>query len=188
MNILVETSARHIHLSRKDKDILFGKNYELSAKKELSQPGQFVCNEKVEIVGKVGSIKNVSVLGPLRSETQVEISLTDSRKLGITTQIRESGNISGTAGCKIIGPNGEITINEGVIIAKRHIHMTPKDAMHFNVKDGENVWVKVQTKNRSVIFGDTVIRVSDMYSLAMHIDTDESNAAGISEMVFGNIV
>ncbi len=174
---LVETSARHIHLTQADVEALFGEGYQLTVKKMLSQPGQFASNEKVTVVGPKGQTK-MSVLGPVRSATQVELSLTDARSIGVKALVRESGDIAGTEGCTIIGPCGQITITEGVIAAKRHIHMTVADAEEYGVTNGEIVSVKVETDGRSLIFGDVVVRVSDSYSLAMHIDTDESNAAG----------
>ena len=174
---IVETSARHVHLSQADLETLFGEGYELTCKKELSQPGQYACNEKVTVVGSRGE-KAMSIIGPVRKESQVEVALTDARALGLTATIRESGDIEGTDGCTIKGPKGEVTLTKGVIVAKRHIHMTPEDAKRFNVTNGEIVNVKVETDGRSLIFGDTVVRVSDSYALAMHIDTDESNAAG----------
>ncbi len=188
MEFLVEVSARHIHLSDNAICKLFGDGYKLTPKKDLSQPGQFVCEERLEIVGNRGSIKNVAILGPSRSKVQVEISMTDSRKIGISTEIRDSGNISGTAGCKLIGPKGELKINEGVIIAQRHIHMLPSDAQRFSVQDGQIVSVKINSQLRKVIFGDVLIRVNPLYSLAMHIDTDEANAAGVVCPTYGRIV
>ncbi len=174
--ILVETSARHVHLSKKDLEILFGEGYTLTNKKDLSQPGQFACAEKVTVVGPKGETK-MSMLGPTRNATQVEVSLTDARSLGIKAEIRESGDIEGTAGCKLVGPQGEVEIPCGVIAAKRHIHMTEADAKEFGIQDKDIVSVKVNTNGRSLIFGDVVCRVNDSYALAMHIDTDESNAA-----------
>jgi putative phosphotransacetylase len=177
MKFMVETSARHVHLSQEDLETLFGKGYELTVKKELSQPGQFASNEKVTVVGERGE-KAMSVLGPVRSQSQVEVSLTDARSLGLKALVRESGDLEGTAGCVLKGPKGEVKLEKGVIAAKRHIHMTPEDAKNFGVENGQIVSVAVETNGRSLVFGDTVIRVSDKYKLAMHIDTDESNAAG----------
>ncbi|BBH27501.1 PduL/EutD family phosphate acyltransferase [Intestinibaculum porci] len=174
---IVETSAHHVHLSQKDLETLFGEGYELTVKKELSQPGQFAAQEKVTVVGERGE-KAMSVLGPVRSESQVEVSLTDARALGLKALVRESGDLEGTNGCVLKGPKGQITLEKGVIAAKRHIHMTPADAENFNVKNGQIVKVRVDTDGRSLIFDDVVIRVKDTYALAMHIDTDESNAAG----------
>lgn len=185
--ILVETSARHVHLSQADLETLFGEGYVLTNKKDLSQPGQFACQEKVTVVGPKGETK-MSILGPTRANTQVEVSLTDARALGVKALIRESGDIEGTAGCKLVGPAGEVEIPCGVIAAKRHIHMTPADAKEFGVVDKEIVSVKIDTDGRSLIFGDVVCRVSENYATAMHIDTDESNAAGCGREVYGTIV
>lgn len=187
MKFLVETSARHAHVSQKDLETLFGLGAELTAKKELSQPGQFASEQKITVVGPRGQM-SMSILGPTRKETQVEISLTDARTLGLKPPVRESGDTKGSAGCKIVGPAGEIDLAEGVIVAKRHIHMTPEDAEKFGVKDKDVVGVKVDTNGRSLVFGETVVRVSPTYALAMHIDTDESNAAGCAGEVYGEIV
>lgn len=188
MKVIVEVSARHIHLSKEALNILFGEGHELTPKRFLSQPGQFLSEEKVEIVGPRNSIKRVSVLGPLREKTQVELSMTDARALGIETFIRESGDLSGTAGCEIIGSKGKYIIKEGVIIAKRHIHITPKDAKEYNLRDGENISLKIFNELRPVIFGNVAVRVSEKFSLACHIDTDEANAAGIKSETFGEIM
>jgi len=188
MNFIVETSARHIHLTNEHIDILFGKGHKLTNKKDLSQPGQFACEEKVELVGPKGSLK-VSVLGPARKDTQVELSFTDARALGLKdVPVRESGDISGTPGIKLVGPCGEIVITEGCIIAKRHIHMTPADAEAFGVKDKDVVKVAIEGTGRAVIFDDVVVRVSTSYALAMHIDTDEANAAAAFGACRGTIV
>lgn len=178
---IVETSARHIHLTQKDLDTLFGQeNYQLHPKKNLSQPGQFACEEKLTVVGAKGELK-ASILGPVRPESQVELSLTDARSIGVTAPIRESGDVAGSGSCKLVGPAGEVTLTEGVIAAKRHVHMTPADAEAFGVKDKQIVKVKVNG-SRPLIFDDVVVRVSPKYALAMHIDTDESNAAyGVTE-------
>ncbi|MFV0380329.1 MAG: phosphate propanoyltransferase [Anaerorhabdus sp.] len=184
---IVEISARHIHLSKKDLETLFGEGYELTPKKDLSQPNQFACEEKVCVKGSRSEM-NVTILGPTRKETQLELSLTDARVLGVEAKIRESGNIEGTMGITIVGPKGEVTVDKGVIAAKRHVHMTSKDAETYNVKNGDIVNVKVESEDRETIFGDTVIRVSDSYALAMHIDTDEANAAGIKGCTKGEIV
>lgn len=178
MNILVETSARHVHVTEKDLAVLFGAGYQLTVKKELSQPGQYASNERVTVVGPKKELANVSILGPTRGATQVELSLTDARSIGIIAPVRESGDIAGSAGCKLVGPAGEVEICEGVIAAKRHIHMTPEDAAAAGVADKEIVKVSTGANGRKVIFDDVVIRVSDQFATAMHIDTDESNAAG----------
>lgn len=184
--VLVEISARHIHLSREHVEALFGEGYQLTCKKELSQPGQFACNEKVLVKGPKGEL-NMSVLGPERKATQVEVSLTDARTLGVTALVRESGDIEGTAGCTLVGPKGTVEITEGVIAAKRHIHFTPEDAEKFGIKDKDEVCVKVETDGRSLTFGEVVCRVSSSYALAMHIDTDEANAAGIKGSAMGEV-
>ena len=186
--VLVETSARHVHVTREALDILFGEGFELTHKKDLSQPGQFACEERVTVVGPKNSIAKVSILGPARSATQVEVSLTDARTLGIDAPVRESGDIAGSGACKIIGPCGEIEISEGVIAAKRHIHFTPEDAAEFGVEDKQIVSVKVESNGRSLIFGDVVVRVSPKFKAAMHIDTDESNAACASGAMYGEVI
>lgn len=188
MKFIVETSARHVHLSQSDLETLFGAGYELTKKKDLSQPGQYACEERVTIVGSKKDMPGVSILGPVRKDTQVELSLTDARSIGIGAPIRESGDIADTGSCKIIGPKGEIEIKEGVIVAKRHIHATLAEAAALGVTNGEVVSVKIETEGRSLVFGDVVVRASDSYALAMHIDTDESNAAGCGREVFGTIV
>lgn len=180
--ILVETSARHVHVSKEDLATLFGEGYTLTKKKDLSQPGQFACEERVAVIGPKNSFPAVSILGPERKETQVELSASDARSIGVTAPVRESGDLEGSGACKIVGPKGEIEIEKGVIIAKRHIHMTKADAAVYGVEDKQIVSVKIDSPERSLIFGDVVVRVSDNYALAMHIDTDESNAvlAGIN--------
>jgi len=185
---IVETSARHIHVTQEAFETLFGKGAVLTHKKDLSQPGQFACEERVTIVGPKKELPNVSILGPVRSATQVELSATDARSIGIAAPVRESGDIVGSGACKIVGPCGEIEISEGVIVAKRHIHLTPADAEELGVKDKDIVWVKVDTADRKAVLGDVVVRVSDKFSRAMHIDTDESNAIGAGRNLEGEIV
>ena len=175
---LLETSARHIHLSQEHVDILFGAGHQLTHKKDLSQPGQFACEERVTVVGPKKEIKNVSILGPVRKESQVELSATDARSIGISAPVRESGVLEGSAPCKLVGPAGEVDLEYGVIVAKRHIHITPEDAQAFGVSDKEIVKVKAVSEGRSLIFDDVVVRVSASYATAMHIDTDEANACG----------
>ncbi|MCI6535554.1 MAG: phosphate propanoyltransferase [Lachnospiraceae bacterium] len=174
--IPIETSARHIHLCREDFNILFGEDRDLTFKAELSQPGQYVCKERVAVRGPKGSFEKVAVLGPFRNETQVEISMTDSRKFGIPGVIRQSGDTAGTPGCILEGPNGSIELDHGVIVAKRHIHMTPVQAIQLNVKDNDEVFVIMESFERSLIFADVVVRVNPNFALAMHVDTDEANA------------
>ena len=164
---LVEISARHVHVTKETLEVLFGKGYELTVKKELA---------------------GVSILGPCRSADQVELSATDARSVGIAAPIRESGDVKGSGACKLVGPAGEGELKEGVIVAKRHIHMTPEDAEKFGVKDAQIVKVAINTAERSLVFGDTVVRVSPKYALAMHVDTDEANAAAIPGSCMGTIV
>lgn len=186
--VLVETSARHVHVSRKDLETLFGPDAKLTHKKDLSQPGQFACVERVDIVGPKNTMKGVSILGPERAETQVEISATDARALGLTAPVRESGDLKGSTGCKLVGPAGEVEIAQGVIIAKRHIHFTPADGEAFGVKDKDVVQVKVTSADRTLIFDDVVCRVNPAFALAMHIDVDEANAAGCAGEVYGEVM
>ena len=174
--IPIETSARHIHMCQKDFEILFGEGRTLTYKAERSQPGQYVCEERITVKGPKGTFENVAILGPFRSETQLEISMTDSRKLGIPGIIRQSGDTKGTPGCTLAGPLGALDLDHGVIVAKRHIHMTPVQAMQLNVKDNDDVFVITESYERSLIFADVVVRVSPKFALAMHVDTDEANA------------
>lgn len=186
--VLVETSARHVHVSRKHLDILFGEGYELTPKKDLSQPGQFACEERVDVVGPKKTLPGVSILGPTRLATQVELSLTDARAIGVAAPIRESGVIACSGACKLVGPKGEVEITEGVIAAKRHIHMTPADAEEFGLKDKDEVSVQIDNTGRGIIFGEVVVRVSPNYALAMHIDTDESNAGCVFPGTMGTVI
>ena len=185
--ILIETSARHVHVSAADLEILFGKGHTLTNKKDLSQPGQFACEERVTIVGAKKELAGVSVLGPARPATQVELSLTDARTIGVVAPVRESGDIANSGNCVIEGPCGSVEVECGVIAAKRHIHMTPADAEELGVADKDIVCVRLDTA-RPLIFDDVVVRVSDKFALAMHIDTDESNAACAFGEVYGEIV
>lgn len=184
---IVETSARHVHVTQEDLEILFGKGATLTKKKDLSQPGQYACEERIEVVGPKKSLPGVSILGPVRPATQVELSATDARSIGISAPIRESGDVAGSAGCKLVGPCGEVEIKEGVIVAKRHIHLTPADAEELGVKDKDVVYVKVDTNGRKAILGDVVCRVSDKFARAMHIDTDEANAISATPDLEGEI-
>jgi propanediol utilization protein len=173
---LVEVSARHVHLFKADVEALFGPGAKLTFKRDLSQPLQFLSEERVDVVGPKSSFKNVAILGPERQASQVEISLTDSFALGVQTLVRESGDTAGTPGIVIKGPNGEIELKNGVIVAKRHVHMSPEDAARLGVKDKQIVEVRVAT-GRSLTFGDVVVRVNPNFKLSMHVDTDEANAA-----------
>ena len=196
--ILVETSARHVHVTQETLEALFGKGAQLEVRAELSQPGQFVSKQRIDLVWfklnkatgeKVPTIiKGVSILGPVRKANQVELSMTDCRTLGVNAPVRESGDVAGSPGCKLVGPAGEVEINEGVIVAKRHIHMTEADAAEFGVTNGQIVKLEVNTNGRSLIFGDVVVRVRNDFALACHIDTDESNAAAASGVVYGKLI
>ena len=186
--ILIETSARHVHVTKEALEILCGKGAKLEAKKMLSQPGQFASTTKIKVVGPKGEL-NCSILGPERNVNQIEVSFTDARTLGLVPPVRESGDVAGSAPCKLVGPCGEIELTEGVIVAKRHIHMTPEDAAEFGVENGQIVGVRVLNETgRKLVFEDTVIRVSPKYALAMHIDTDEANAGCLSGVVYGELV
>ena len=186
--VLVEISARHVHVSEEHLEILFGKGYKLTPKKDLSQPGQFACEERVTVVGPKKELAGVSILGPCRKSTQIELSLTDARAIGVKAPIRESGDTAGSGACKLIGPAGEVELTEGIIAAKRHIHMTTADAEKYGITDSQIVSVKIPTEGRALIFGDVVARVSDSYALAMHLDTDEANAAAIPGSCIGEIL
>ena len=186
--ILVETSARHVHLTEADVETLLGKGNALTVKKMLSQPGQFASNERITLDGPKNSISNVLILGPTRSATQVEISLTDARALGVSVPVRESGDIKGSAGVKLVGPAGEVELTEGAIAAKRHIHLDPATAEELGVTDKQIVSTKIETTGRSIIFGDVVVRVNANFAPAVHIDTDEANAAGCVGEVYAEII
>ena len=176
--ILVEVSAHHIHLSQEHVEALFGPGHQLTRHADLSQPGQYACKEQLTIVGPKGRIERVRVLGPTRKATQVEIAMTEQFKLGIHPPIRESGDIAGSPGCTLEGPAGSVAIERGVICALRHVHMTPADALRYGLKDKCTVRVRVPG-DREMVFGDVRIRVDPNFALAMHIDTDEANAANL---------
>jgi len=187
MNVIVEISARHLHLSQEHLDILFGAGHQLTPKKDLSQPGQFACEEKVEVVGPKPSLK-MSVLGPVRPATQVELSLTDARSIGVKAPIRESGVVAGSGACMLVGPCGEVDLAEGVMVAKRHLHIIPEDAEKVGIVDKQIIKLSVKSEERSIIFDDVIARVSSKAATAVHLDTDEANAAGISGTVEGEII
>lgn len=176
--IPVGVSGRHVHLSREHLDALFGPGYELTKKKDLSQPGQYASEETVDIMTTKGAFTRVRILGPVRKETQIELALSDSVKLGITPPIRDSGNLAGSPGVVLVGPNGTITLDRGAIVALRHIHMTPADAERYGVKDKDFVCVECPGE-RAMTMGQVLVRVNDQYALEMHVDTDEGNAAGL---------
>ncbi|MEG1702966.1 MAG: phosphate propanoyltransferase [Niameybacter sp.] len=185
--IPVEASGRHVHLNAVDAAILFGEGYEFTKIKELSQPGQYACKERVSIVGPKGTLNNVIVLGPLRKDTQIEVSSTDALVLGINAPLRQSGEIVDTPGITIRNGEKKVNVKQGLIVAKRHVHMTPEDAVKFNVKDGESVKVKVSGE-RPVIFEETVVRVHKNFRTFMHIDYDEANCCGYNKESFGIIL
>lgn len=188
IKIPIETSARHIHVSQEDFHKLFGPDAELHYIKELSQPGQYLCRERLHVCGPKGSFENMAILGPFRKETQIELSLTDTRKLGIPGVIRQSGDIIDTPGCILQGPYGSVELSRGVIVAKRHIHMTPGDAVTLQVHDNEEVFVLTKSYGRALIYADVVVRVSRNFRLAMHVDTDEANAFSSDAEPYGVIV
>lgn len=185
--IQLEASGRHVHLTREAVDDLFGKGYQLTRVSDLSQPGQFVCKERVRARGPKGEFGNVVILGPERKETQLEISLTDALTLGIKAPVRLSGNILHTPGVRLVGPKGEVDIPQGVIVAQRHIHMTPEDAQRFGLRDGQLVSVRVNSE-RPVTFHGVVLRVSPQFASFMHIDYDEANACGFTKGLTGTIL
>lgn len=175
----VAVSNRHVHLSARDLELLFGKGYKLTKKRDLIQPGQYASEELVTLQGPKGSIQRIRVLGPVRAETQVEISMTDTYKVGIKGVIRMSGDLNGTPGCKLIGPAGEVTLSKGVIVSARHLHMSADEAAMFGLKTGDVVSVK-KGGERSLVMGNVIVRAGEGHSLEMHIDTDEANAAGMT--------
>lgn len=187
-DVLVEISARHAHVTQVDLETLFGPGATLTETKPLSQPGQFATAQKVDVVGPRNTIKGVTILGPVRSATQVEVSATEARTLGLKAPVRESGNISGSAGATLVGPAGSVTISEGVIIAKRHVHFSVEEAIEYGVQDKEIIMLKVTSDDRSLIFDDVVVRVHPTFKAAVHIDTDEANAAGLVGETIGEII
>ncbi len=188
MKIPIEISARHIHLSKPHAEVLFGVGYEFKVLKELSQHGQFAHKETVKLVGPKGEMENVRYLGPFRGKTQIEISESGARKLGIDPPFRRSGDLEGSVGVKVVGPKGELDLKEGVIIALRHIHMDTETAKKLNLKNLDKVKVDINGV-RDLIFENVIVRVRDDFKLSMHLDTDEANAAGINaENHFGELL
>ena len=187
IKIPIEISARHVHLSQHLVDVLFGEGYKITPLRALSQPTEFLSNERIDIVGQREILHNVAILGPVREHTQVEISLTDARKLGLNPPIRESGNHNGSASCRLVGPKGEYELDDGVIIARRHLHCSPKDAEALGVKDGDTIAVETANSLRPLVFKDVLVRVKESYNLSMHVDTDEGNAAGLTPDSYGLI-
>nr|WP_034544848.1 phosphate propanoyltransferase [Levilactobacillus namurensis] len=182
----IEASARHVHLSQKTIDELFGIGYRLTPKRPLSQPGQFVSEERVTVQGPKGTLSNVAILGPARKQSQVELSLTDARTLGINPPLRESGHLDQTPGVTLVNGGRQVTLTSGAIVAQRHIHMTPDDAKLFGVKNNDIVSVKT-TGERAVTFENVVIRVSDKFATRMHVDFDEANACGLTKGMRGTL-
>ncbi len=185
--VQIEVSARHVHLDKESVEALFGVGHKLTPKRELSQPGQYLEEERVDVIGPKGSFKNVAVLGPERKHVQVEVSFSDAFALGINPPIRQSGNTKGSASVKLVGPKGEITIDEGAIVALRHVHMTPEDAERLGLVDNQVVSVEALT-DRKLVFEDTVIRVSPKFRTRMHVDVDEAGAAHIAGFALGKII
>ncbi len=185
--IIVEASARHMHITAEALAVLFGEGYQLHNKRELSMPGEFLTEEKVRIEGPRGAIDRVSILGPERKAVQVEVSMTDARVLGLNPPVRLSGDLAGSAPLKLVGPAGSLDITEGCVVAKRHVHMIPETAAAMGITDGQTVSVAIGGE-RAVTFGDTVVRVSPKFADRMHIDYDEANAAGLSGEVEGTII
>lgn len=183
----VGLSNKHLHLKQEDIETLFGKGYTLTPSKDLKQPGQFASEEKVDIVGPKGTLKGVRVLGPARPETQVELSMTDARAIGISAPVRESGKLSGTPGVKLVGPEGEVDVEYGTIIALRHIHLSPAQAIEAGVKDKDIVSIKFGGE-RGVTFDNVLVRSGDGHESEIHLDTDEGNAAGLKNGDIGEIV
>ena len=183
--IPLEASGRHVHVTKEQAQMLFG--HDLTEKRPLSQPGQFLCNERVTVAGPKGEFQNVAVLGPARKEAQVEISITDGRTLGITPPVRLSGDVKGTPGARLSGPNGQVELQNGVIVAKRHIHMTPEDARNFGVTDGQEVSLKTYT-SRQLVFENVPVRVRPDFATFAHFDYDEANACGMKDGDLGRIL
>ena len=175
--VKIGLSNKHLHLQKEHIEILFGKGHELTPTKPLVQPGQFACEEKVDIVGPKNTLKGIRVLGPARPETQVEVAMTDARTLGIKAPVRESGKLEGTLGCKIVGPCGEVEIDHGVIVALRHVHLSPAQAEEAGVKDKDIVSIKIEGE-RGLVFNNVLVRSGDAHEREVHLDTDEGNAAG----------
>jgi len=175
----VGISNKHVHVSQADLDILFGEGHELTKLKDLKQLGQYACEEKIDIVGPKGTLKGIRILGPVRPETQIEVSVGDARALGVSAPVRDSGDLDGSPGVKVVGPKGEITLKQGVIVASRHIHMNSEDAAKGGFKDKDIVNIKIEGK-RGLVLNNVLIRVNDAYALEFHIDTEEANAAQVA--------
>lgn len=180
-------SNKHLHLSQADLETLFGKGHELHPTKPLKQPGQFACDEKVDIVGPKKTLAAIRVLGPVRKETQIELALTDARTIGIAAPVRESGKLEGTPGVKLVGPAGEVELDHGVIAALRHIHLSAEQAAEAGVKDKDIVSIRVEGE-RGLVFDNVLVRAGEGHECEIHLDTDEGNAAGLGNDAYGEIV
>lgn len=185
--VVIGISNKHMHLGQADLETLFGKGHKLTVFKDLSQPGQYACEEKVDVIGPKGSLKGIRVLGPVRSKTQIELSMTDARSIGINAPIRESGDVAGSPGAKLVGPAGELELKEGVIVALRHIHLTEEEARDAGVCDKEFVSLKFGGP-RAAVYDQVLIRVNVNYAGECHLDTDEGNAAGAATGSMGEII
>ena len=188
LKIPIEVSARHVHLSQHIVNVLFGDGYELTPMKNLSQPSEFISKERIDIVGPREILHNVAVLGPVRKHTQVELSLTDARKVGLAPPVRESGDHAGSASCRLVGPVGEFELEDGVIIARRHLHINPSQAKKLGVENGDFISIEAKKCLRPIIFKDVLVRIDEKYVLSMHIDTDEGNAASLTPDSYGELV
>ncbi|MEG0391345.1 MAG: phosphate propanoyltransferase [Anaerovoracaceae bacterium] len=185
--VKIGLSNKHLHLKQEDIEILFGKGHQLTPTKDLVQPGQFACEEKVDIVGPKATLKGIRVLGPARPETQVELAMTDARSIGIKAPVRESGKLEGTPGCKLIGPAGEVELDHGVMVALRHVHLNPEQAKEAGVKDKDVVSIKLAGE-RGLIFDNVLVRAGDAHEREIHLDTDEGNAAGCGPDAVATII
>ena len=185
--VKIGLSNKHVHLSQEHLEILFGEGHELTRKKDLVQPGQFASEEKVDIVGPKKTLTGIRVLGPVRPETQVELAMTDARTLGIKAPVRESGHLEGTPGCKLIGPCGEVELDHGVMVAQRHVHLNPEQAIEAGVKDKDIVCLKIDGE-RGLIFDNVVVRSGPTHEKEVHLDTDEGNAAGCGPDAIAEII
>lgn len=183
----VGLSNKHLHVCAADLETLFGKGYQLTPTKDLVQPGQYACEEKVEIVGPKGSLKGVRILGPCRPETQVELAMTDARTIGVNAPVKESGKLEGTPGVKIVGPAGTVDIDHGAIVALRHVHLSPAQAIEAGVKDKQMVSLKFEGE-RGLVFDNVLVRSGEGHFLEIHLDTDEGNAGGIVNGQMGEII
>ena len=185
--VKIGLSNKHVHLSQEHLNVLFGEGHELTPTKDLVQPGQFASEEKVDIVGPKKTLTGIRVLGPVRPETQVELAMTDARTLGIKAPVRESGHLDGTPGCKLVGPEGEVELDYGVIVAQRHVHLNPEQAVEAGVKDKDVVCLKIDGE-RGLIFDNVVVRAGEKHEKEVHLDTDEGNAAGCGPDAVAEII